>query len=426
MKYCIYGSDHGKFFVIRVFKLRFIMWLILCIFIAFLNVGCSSTKEVSNENNSQELFKQYLQQSANKFLKDNTKQTHLSAVSITAGCPTFLYSSVYAGTYAFGGNTYIDQNSEFQVGSITKSFISVVILQLAAESKYKFNLDDKLSKWLPEYTNWGSVTIRQLLNMTSGIPNYVTKEFEQQFSNNEYQYYSPKMVLKLIKNKPLEFNPGSKYDYSNSNYILLGEIINKVSGKTPKEEIEARIIIPLKLKHTFYVENLQAQVINSKYIVSGYRLHSGTIRSFDDIKMVTMSIFAGNANIVSTTADISVFINALFNSKKLLNQTQFMQLTSLVSVKNAKAIKELKSDNELGYGLGVKAIIYNKHMYYIYSCNTLGFVLKYLYNPSNHSVVIMATNAYDGYAIKGYWGSNITERIDNINFAIMSKLAPHC
>ena len=55
------------------------------------------------------------------------------------------------------------------------------------------------------------------------------------------------MVLKLIKNKPLEFNPGSKYDYSNSNYILLGEIINKVSGKTPREEIEARIIIPLKL-----------------------------------------------------------------------------------------------------------------------------------------------------------------------------------
>ena len=102
------------------------MWLILCIFLDFLNMGCSSTKAVSNENNSQKLFKQYLQQSANKFLKDNTKQTHLSAVSITAGCPTFSYSSVYTGTYAFGENTDIGQDSEFQVGSITKSFISVV------------------------------------------------------------------------------------------------------------------------------------------------------------------------------------------------------------------------------------------------------------------------------------------------------------
>ncbi len=406
--------------------MKFIMWFILCIFIDFLNVGCSSTKAISYENNNQELFKQYLQQSANQFLKDNTKQTHLSAVSITAGCPAFSNVSVYAGTYSFGGSTDIDQDSEFQVGSTTKSFISVVILQLAAESKYKFSLDDKLSKWLPEYSNWGSVTIRQLLNMTSGIPSYITKEFEHQFSNNEYQYYSPKMVLKLIKNKPLEFNPGSKWNYSNSNYILLGQIINKVSGKTPKEEIETRIIMPLKLKHTFYVENLPSQMINSKYLVSGYRLHSGMKRSFDDIKMFTMSTFAGAANIVSTTADISIFINALFNSTKLLNQTQFMQFSSLVSVKNAKAVKNLNSDNEFGYGLGIEAKIYNKHMYYYYSCNTLGFVLRYLYNPSDHSVVIMATNAYDGYAIRGDWYSHISNRIDNINFAIMTKLAPHC
>jgi len=176
---------------------------------------------------------------------------------------------VYAGQYAFNGSVIVaqkgnillqkgygyknfnthslnDEKTIFQVGSITKQFTAVVILQL--QEKNLISVQDKLSKYIPDYPNADKITVENLLTHTSGIFNYTNDET---FMKTEaVKSITLEHLIGLFKNKPLDFPPGEKYNYSNSNYILLGYIIGKITGKSYFTVVRENIFQPLHMDHS--------------------------------------------------------------------------------------------------------------------------------------------------------------------------------
>lgn len=142
----------------------------------------------------------------------------------------------------------IDPAQVFRIGSITKQFTAVGIFQLVAAGKMKLN--DDISAYVPEFPIAGhKVTIAQLLNQTSGLPSYTD---EKTWLATSRQDVTPADLLSFTKGKPLLFEPGTNWAYSNTNYILLGEAIAKVSGETYSTYVQAKLLDPAGMHHSRY------------------------------------------------------------------------------------------------------------------------------------------------------------------------------
>ena len=143
-------------------------------------------------------------------------------------------------------NARNDSNTIFQIGSITKQFTSAIILQLLEQNK--LSLQDSLTKYIPDYPNGNKITIEHLLTHTAGVYNYTN---DAVFMVNASTHpISRDSLINRFKYKPLDFQPGEKFNYSNSGYILLGYIIEKVTGQSYFEVVRQRIFQPLHMDHS--------------------------------------------------------------------------------------------------------------------------------------------------------------------------------
>ncbi len=147
-----------------------------------------------------------------------------------------------------------DANGIYQLGSITKQFTSATILKLQEQGK--LSVQDKLSKYISDFPGADKITIDHLLTHTSGIYNYTN---DNRFMNNEsLLHVDLERMISMMKSKPLDFPPGTKFSYSNSGYVLLGYIIQKVTGKSYYQVVKEFIFDPLEMKHTgFDFKNLK-------------------------------------------------------------------------------------------------------------------------------------------------------------------------
>jgi CubicO group peptidase (beta-lactamase class C family) len=140
----------------------------------------------------------------------------------------------------------VDANTIYQIGSVTKQFTSTIILRLTEQGKLQ--LSDKIGKYFPSYTIGKDITIEQLLHHTSGIWNYTN---DAAFMQTEVEKpMNEAKMFKLFEAKPLDFTPGSKYSYSNTGYMLLGYIIEKVTGKKYEQVVRQQIFTPLQMNHS--------------------------------------------------------------------------------------------------------------------------------------------------------------------------------
>ncbi|MBH0123103.1 beta-lactamase family protein, partial [Rhodococcus sp. CX] len=138
----------------------------------------------------------------------------------------------------------VEMTDHFRIGSITKTFTATVALQLAQEGK--FGLDDPLEQYFPQVDTNGA-TIRQALNMTSGIPTYTTDAFLNALADDPQRVWTPDELLATIEGVPAEFAPGEGWDYSNTNYVLLGMLAERFGGAPLKTLIQDRIFTPLQM-----------------------------------------------------------------------------------------------------------------------------------------------------------------------------------
>jgi len=336
----------------------------------------------------------------NDMLQHNKTPWGVTAFSAVSQCKNDAPIVVYDGTTSRDGKIPINQNSLFQVGSVTKSFISVVMLQVSQE--YKINLDSEkiIATYFPQYPKWGKVTIRQLLNMTSGIPDNSKNGIYRKFTAHEFHnYISPTQILNLKYKLSMDFKPGTRYEYSNTNYTLLGLLIQKITHHSAEYEVKNRIFEKLHLQHTYFPENKLQTIpgINQTEIVHGYdyyRKGYHPLYSFmkygQDVVNFSVSWANTAGAIVSTPGDINHYIHALYTPGVLLSKKQLNEFTTL----NGYTFTPPQSDYKIGYGLGVFGFYSKKlnSMLYWYQGEMLGYQFVYLYNPKTQQYLTFGIN----------------------------------
>lgn len=208
-------------------------------------------------------------------------------------------------------NIPVETDTKFRLGSITKQFTSMLILQLVQEGKIK--LEGKLTDYLPDYRKdtGDRITIHQLLNHTSGIPSYTGQpNFFRDVSRNPYGVSD---FVKKYASGDLEFEPGAKFNYNNSGYFLLGAIVERITGKPYEQALKERIFDPLGMKNTGYDHH---DTILAKR-ASGYERRPG---GFINALYLDMSIPYSAGSLYSTVEDLYLWDQALYTDKLLSAQ----------------------------------------------------------------------------------------------------------
>jgi D-alanyl-D-alanine carboxypeptidase len=201
-------------------------------------------------------------------------------------------------------------NDRFRIASNTKMFTAQVILQLA--DSQKLSLDEPISTWFTNVPNAHSITVRQLLRMESGLGDYASdNSFFPTYVNSPTNAWSRSTMYNMICGIATEFNPGDSCVYCNSNYYLLGMIIEKVTGHKVEDEIRNRIIIPWGLTNTEFPTTDQ---ITGTYS-HGYRDHQGTINS--DVTAVHPSGPWTGGAMISTLEDMKTFVQSINQGRGL-------------------------------------------------------------------------------------------------------------
>jgi CubicO group peptidase (beta-lactamase class C family) len=199
--------------------------------------------------------------------------------------------------------------TRFHVASISKSFTAAAIILL--EQRGKLSTSDPLNKFIPDYPNGDQITIHHLLVHSSGIPN--VNNFPD-YSIKSKSFHNLDEIIDWFKHKPLKFNPGERYDYSNSNYNLLAKLIEKVSGETYGKFLKKNIFVPLGMIDTAHDGNTNAIIENRAY---GY-MPTGFLDLMNAPNIV-WSIKTGNGSIYTTVDDLYKWDRSL-NGSKLLNR----------------------------------------------------------------------------------------------------------
>ncbi|WTU15677.1 beta-lactamase family protein [Streptomyces sp. NBC_00075] len=216
-------------------------------------------------------------------------------------------------------------HDNFRAGSITKTFIATVLLQLEAEGRV--SLDDTVDKWLPGVVRGNGhdgrkITLRQLLNHTSGIFNYTDDEYVQSeiflpenFFKNKYRTWTPDEIVGIAMGHQPEFAPGTAWGYSNTNYTLAGMVIQKVTGNSYGDEVRARVIEPLGLHGTYMpgADHRVPQPSSRAYS----QLAENTTGKIYDVTEFNPSAANSAGEVISNPGDLNRFYSALLRGKVL-------------------------------------------------------------------------------------------------------------
>ncbi|MER5771948.1 serine hydrolase domain-containing protein [Streptomyces sp. NPDC001985] len=244
------------------------------------------------------------------------------------------------------------KNDRFRIASITKTFVATVLLQLEAEGR--LDLDDTVERHLPGLVtgngnDGGRITVRQLLNHTSGLFDYLndpeyahTYLIGDGFLKHRYDTLAPEFHVRVALGHPPEFAPGSRHAYSNTGYVLAGLIIEKVTGNTYEHEVRERIIKPLGLRSTSqpgnspFMPRPSGRAYSSLYLPDASRTH--------DVTEMNGSQGWADGDIISSTGDLTRFFSALMRGDVLPKR-------QLKAMKTTVAAPDMGTD--IRYGLGI-------------------------------------------------------------------------
>ncbi len=232
----------------------------------------------------------------------------------------------------------------FGIGSVTKLYTATLVMQQVEVGT--LSLDDPSSKWF-DLPYGEQVTVRMLLNHTSGIPDYTSDAaFLLRYMGLPKRSWRPKELIEVIKNKPFEFAPGSRHEYSNSNYLLLGIVLEKASGK-PYDAVLEEMTNELGLHDTYYLTYPDDILIANAYDED--LLHVGA----PNLTGLRLSLHSGAfsaGGIVSTSKDVARFTRALFTGEIISDK-------SLVEMMTFMAAPDENAPERIGYGLGVRQMV---------------------------------------------------------------------
>lgn len=293
-------------------------------------------------------------------------------------------------------------NTIYQIGSISKIFLSALTLKII--EKEKIHLHSKISDYLNNLPiAWNNVTVVELLTMTSGIPSYfgqLNKShniFINAFLLNPYQLHDKHEILKTVSKEELVLNYGQNWYYSNTNYLLLGIILEKVTNKKLSELMQDEIFRPLNLKNTFFIEHLinnEIPAAKMEFLAEGYDYSLPLWQAVDSGKF-SLSLAWASGSIISTAHDIRLFINAFFNKnsglfKKLI--TYNIYKSNMIDISNYHFSS---SHAFIKYSLGFFLNkLQDKEVYEIFhSGSTFGFNSFFYIIPEKNISYVLLTDS---------------------------------
>jgi CubicO group peptidase (beta-lactamase class C family) len=301
-----------------------------------------------------------MEQVVQSFVKDNQ---FMGAVLVARGDDVLLDKG-----YGFANLEWSIPDSpktKFRLGSITKQFTAASILLL--EQSGKLNVNDAVKKYMPDApAAWDNITIFHLLTHTSGIPNFT--------SFSDYRKLEPfsttvEELVARFRDKPLDFQPGEKWSYSNSGYVLLGYLLEKLSGESYARFVEDNIFKPLCMVDSGYDSN--SAVIPNR--ASGYtRGQNGMVNA----GYIDMTIPLSAGALYSTTEDLLRWEQGLFGGK-LLSPASLKKMTTPFK-------------NDYGFGLGIHAV--NGHEEIAHGGGIEGFNTALAYYPDDRLTVVVLGN----------------------------------
>lgn len=295
-----------------------------------------------------------------------------------------IVSNTSYGVRNVKSGTPVDAHTRFEIGSITKQFTAAAILQLAERGK--LSLDDKLQKYIPQYLVGKDITLRQMLLQVSGIPSYTdSKQFEALVVNRNGTLVLARpgnlqAVLALIADKPLDFTPGSKWKYSNSNYYLLGHVVEVASGLPWDRYIARKIFASAGMTESSFMED----EANLPDMATGYARDKKSL-----VPTGTFSGWAGGAGaIVSTGNDMAKWDLALLDDRIVSDADRRLMMTGGDSPAMSGA----------HYGFGWIVDTYDGQPRIWHNGGTLGFSASNQYYPTRNEIIIVLANSIAGSA----------------------------
>lgn len=257
-----------------------------------------------------------------------------------------------------------NSDTKFRIGSISKTFTATLILKAVEEQKLK--LSDKLESYYPDIKNAGMITIQHLLKHRSGIFNFTeiagAREWEQAFhTEKEFLDY-------IIKNES-NFEPGTAYEYSNTNYAFLGFILQRIYQKPYAEILDEKICKPLGLKNTYY----SFQTDSTRNEAYSYNIQNSYIRN----AKVNFSNHTAGGGIASSATDVTIFLSALFNGKLITSESLQWMLPAT------------KGE----YGMGIIKLGFTKPEGFKHGGRIENYISDYWYFPEERLGIVVLANA---------------------------------
>ncbi|MDT9599935.1 serine hydrolase domain-containing protein [Sphingosinicella rhizophila] len=308
----------------------------------------------------------------------------------------------------------VTNDSVFRIGSVTKQFTAVALLQL--QEAGKLSIDDTLSKYYPNYPRGGDITIRQMLNHTSGLYNYTSQEDYMKAdamvhrSTEEYVDYFSKMK------KTQDFEPGTSWMYSNTAYYILGAIVEKVEGKPLGAVFQERFFGPLGMTRTAIDD--ENDIVAGR--VEGYAADGPG--KFKNATFISMTAPGGGGAMRSTASDLARWNAALFGGK-LLKPASFAAMTAPGKLKDGQnsgiAIAKLAGMGmpAVEYGFGLMTQTVDGHAKVAHGGGINGFNAQLAEYPKDRLTVAVLSNTIG----KDVGAGKVADEIERIALGLPPK-----
>jgi CubicO group peptidase (beta-lactamase class C family) len=260
------------------------------------------------------------------------------------------------------------------LASITKQFTSVSILLLMEQGK--LNIQDPLSKYIADYPRGNEITLHNLLNHSSGIKSFTNLvDFRSKTRND----MTPEEIISSFKKLPLEFEPGERYEYSNSEYVLLGYIIEKIAGMSYENFIQKYIFDKLGMKNSCYGNS--DKIIPNR--ANGYQLNDS---SYQNAEYISMTIPYAAGSLMSTVDDMFLWSKAIHHNTLISEKSKQIAFTNY-TLKNGKL-------SNYGYGWAINELAGTTSIEHTGGIN--GFTTSGIYVPGRNIYSIVLSNLDDG------------------------------
>lgn len=288
-----------------------------------------------------------------KLLSEKFKTNEPGCAAIVSRKGQIIYKKAF-GMANLELNVKAKPEMVFRIGSITKQFTSVAILQLLEQNK--LSLQDEITKYIKDYPTHGyKITLEHLLTHTSGIKSYTgMTEWTETVRHKDF---TPTELIDFFKNQPMDFAPGTKYKYNNSAYFLLGYIIEKVSGITYQKYLENNIFKPVGMNNTYY--DSHSMIIKNR--ASGYQKSENT---FENASYLSMTQPYSAGSIISTVNDLLNWNKAVHSYKLVKKETLEKAFTSYKLTNGQKtnygygwSLGDLQGSSTISHGGGINGFL---------------------------------------------------------------------